>query len=387
MEWRALDLGASPLSTPSDHTERLTEVVSQLLPVLLRTLDALDQVQRHTHPNRFAQLGETLEQFRPDMAAMAASFEKEQWPSELEGFQALLGQATREIHASLERCALAHTSRDPFIDWMRGMRGRSVAMEALYPLAAAFSPVSRFFLESSRRTDDALLGRIEAGMRAVAGADDAPVIGMMNANNSRKERGGFSLYVPEYYTPGEAWPLVVALHGGSGHGADFLWTWLREARSRGFILLSPTARDGTWSLMGEDIDAGPIHQMVEYVCEHWNVDRERVLLTGMSDGGTYTTLLGLAEGSPFTALAALCGVFHPMNQLNGNMARVPGRKVYLLHGALDWMFPAETARAAYDQLLAAGADVTYREVPDLSHTYPRDENDAILRWFDPSLAQ
>ena len=107
----------------------------------------------------------------------------------------------------------------------------------------------------------------------------------------------------------------------------------------------------------------------------------------MSDGGTYTTLLGLAEGSPFTALAALCGVFHPMNQLNGNMARVPGRKVYLLHGALDWMFPAETARAAYDQLLAAGADVTYREVPDLSHTYPRDENDAILRWFDPSLAR
>ena len=374
------------MSTPPDRTEHLTEVVSRLLPVLLRTLDALDQVQRHTHPGRFEQLGETLEQFRPDMTAMAESFEKEQWPDELEGFQALLAQATREIHAALERCALAHASPDPFIEWMRGMRGRSVAMEALYPLSAAFSPISRFFLEPSARTDEALLGAIEAGTRVGAREDDQPAVGVLNANNSRKERGGFSLYVPEYYQAGQTWPLVVALHGGSGHGADFLWTWLREARSRGFILLSPTARDGTWSLMGDDIDAEPIHQMVEYVCEHWNVDRDRVLLTGMSDGGTYTTLLGLAQGSPFTALGALCGVFHPMNQLNGNLARVPGRRVYLLHGALDWMFPAETARTAYDQLLAAGADVTYREVPDLSHTYPRDENDALLRWFDSSLA-
>jgi phospholipase/carboxylesterase len=43
------------------------------------------------------------------------------------------------------------------------------------------------------------------------------------------------------------------------------------------------------------------------------------------------------------------------------------------------------ARMARDQLQAAGADVTYREIEDLSHTYPREENDGILRWFDPRL--
>lgn len=374
------------MSIPEERSERLTEVVSWLLPVLLRTLDALDQVQRHTHPGRFAQLAETLEQFRSDMGAVVETFEKEPWPDELEGFRSLLSAATREVHGALERCVLAHTNADPFVEWMRGMRGRSSAMDALYPLSTTFTPVSRFFLEAAAREDDDLLARIRGGMRAPFEGDERPTIGLMNANNSRKERGGFSLYVPEYYDAERQWPLVVILHGGSGHGADFLWTWLREARSRGFILLSPTARDGTWSLMGEDVDAESIHQMVEYVRGHWNVDPENVLLTGMSDGGTYTTLLGLAEDSPFTALAALCGVFHPMNQLNGNMARLPGRRIYLLHGALDWMFPVDTARAAYDQLLAVGADVTYREVVDLSHTYPRDENDAILRWFDPGLA-
>jgi phospholipase/carboxylesterase len=32
-------------------------------------------------------------------------------------------------------------------------------------------------------------------------------------------------------------------------------------------------------------------------------------------------------------------------------------------------------------LKGAGADVVYREIPDLSHTYPRDENARIIDWF------
>ena len=61
------------------------------------------------------------------------------------------------------------------------------------------------------------------------------------------------------------------------------------------------------------------------------------------------------------------------------------RRIYLVHGALDWMFPVAMAQAAAAELKAAGADVTYREIADLSHTYPREENDGILRWFDPRL--
>ena len=32
-------------------------------------------------------------------------------------------------------------------------------------------------------------------------------------------------------------------------------------------------------------------------------------------------------------------------------------------------------------LVQAGAAVVHREIADLSHTYPRDENAAILDWF------
>ena len=49
-----------------------------------------------------------------------------------------------------------------------------------------------------------------------------------------------------------------------------------------------------------------------------------------------------------------------------------------------WKFTRHAT--AFDTLVKHGADVLFREVPDLSHTYPREENARILEWFDPALA-
>ena len=121
-------------------------------------------------------------------------------------------------------------------------------------------------------------------------------------------------------------------------------------------MLSPTSRDRTWSIMGgDDVDAEPLRQMVESVAARYPVDRTRVLLTGMSDGATYALLCGLRDGMPFTHLAPLCGVLHPMLLANGELVRARDMPVYLVHGALDWMFPVHTARLARQALTAAGA--------------------------------
>ena len=55
--------------------------------------------------------------------------------------------------------------------------------------------------------------------------------------------------------------------------------------------------------------------------------------------------------------------------------------IYLVHGKLDWMFPVQVARQTRDALAAAGANVTYRELDDLSHCYPREMNAAMLDWL------
>ena len=252
------------------------------------------------------------------------------------------------------------------------------AQNALYPLRSVLPPLGRFFAEphqwpSLAGLDPEPTDGIRVGIHRAGGAGD-------------DDRGGFVFYVPEHWDGVARWPLVVALHGGAGHGADFLWTWLREARSRGFFLLAPTSRGSTWSLMGSDVDSQAIQRMMDFVGQRWPFDPERVLLTGLSDGATFTFLSGLAEDAPFTALAPVSGVLHPMCAVNGNLERAAGRRIYLVHGALDWMFPIDTARDAAETLHASGADLVFREIDDLSHAYPREENAAILSWFDPSLA-
>jgi len=67
--------------------------------------------------------------------------------------------------------------------------------------------------------------------------------------------------------------------------------------------------------------------------------------------------------------------------------RVQGLPIHIAHGALDWMFSVELAREAHALLQRAGARVTYREIEDLSHTYPRELNPDILAWLDATPAQ
>jgi phospholipase/carboxylesterase len=273
--------------------------------------------------------------------------------------------------------AVARSPGDP-IDLFRALRRFARVQEALYPLAPALEPVSRWFLDPDRRADDELVARLRDG----ALRDDEIRLGVLHAENERDARGGFSLYVPEQWDGRSAMALVVALHGGSGHGRDFLWSWLRDARARGVLVLAPTSRDRTWSIMGgEDVDAEGLRRMVESVAARYPVDRSRILLTGMSDGATYAFLCGLRDEGPFTHLAPACGVLHPFLLVPGGLARARGRPIYMIHGALDWMFPIASAQFAREALEAAGARLVYREIADLSHTYPRDENPRILDWL------
>ena len=353
-------------------SEAVVDDIVALLPPLLQSLEALGFVARHLNPPDFDRVMEAAG--APDEALQAVRSRLTDWPEEFSEIRTSLEAASNAALAAFAGLRAVQHGNGDLVAVFRALRYAPRAQEALYPLATRFPPVSSFFLDPASREDPDLLARL---------AQPAPDnTGIMHDHNEPGSRGGFSLYVPEYYTPDRAWPLVMALHGGSGNGRGFLWSWLRDARSHGAILVAPTATGPTWALMGDDTDTPNLARILSQVRSRWNVDSKRMLLSGMSDGGTFCYVTGFTSTSPFTHLAPVAATFHPLMAEIADAERLRGLPVHIVHGRLDWMFPVQVARQTRDALSAAGASVTYRELDDLSHCYPREMNAEILKWMN-----
>ena len=356
-------------------TEPAIDAVSQLVPATLKAMHALEFAGRHLSPASLPRVVEAMAGRDEELGAALAASRAIDWPERLKPVRACLEPAAEAAAAGIAGLRSAGEAPQPIVAAYRALRNYAQAAQSIYPMAAFLKPVSQFFLEQPARDDAAFMARLAA-------VDPArEKVGVMHAGGPSGTRGGFSLYVPETYDPERSYPLVVALHGGSGNGGAFVWSWLREARTRELIVMAPTAIGATWSLMDPDTDGPSIDAMVEQVAQQWTIDAERKLLTGMSDGGTFSYVLGLRGDCQFTHLAPIAAAFHPMLMTFADADRLRDLPIHIIHGAQDWMFPSQLAQQAEQTLSQAGAQVIYREIPDLSHTYPRDENGGILDWF------
>jgi phospholipase/carboxylesterase len=352
-------------------SEAVVDDIVAVLPPLLQSLEALGFVARHFHPPSFNRVMEAAGHPDEDLNAVRPRIDG--WPAQFADTQRSLETACDAALAGFAGLRAVQAGNGDFTAAFRALRQLARAEEAIYPLAAKFPPVSSFFLNLEFCENADLLAHLSAPATETTG--------IIHDHNERGSRGGFSLYVPEYYSPDSNWPLVMALHGGSGNGRDFLWRWLRDARSLGAILVAPTARGSTWALMGEDADTQNVGRILDSVRSRWSIDPARLLLTGMSDGGTFSYVTGLEAASPFTHLAPVAATFHPLMVEIADAERLRGLPIHIVHGRLDWMFPVQTARLTRDVLTAAGANVTYREIENLSHCYPREMNAPILKWL------
>jgi phospholipase/carboxylesterase len=353
-------------------SEAVVDDIVAVLPPLLQSLEALSFVARRLNPPDFDQVMEAIG--APEEILRSARAQFGEWPPEFADTRRSIETASDAALAAFAGLREVRRGNGDLVAVFRALRYSPRAQEALYPLAAKFPPVSDFFIDPAMLDDSGLKARL-----------DQPVTedtGVFHDHNEPGSRGGFSFYIPEYYTPGRNWPLVMALHGGSGNGRNFLWSWLRDARSFGAILVAPTATGPTWALMGEDTDTPNLMRILETVRGRYNIDPTRMLMTGLSDGGTFCYVSGLDGASPFTHLAPVAATFHPLMAEMADADRLRGLPVFLVHGRLDWMFPVQVARQTNSLLSAAGADVTYREIDDLSHCYPREINAEMLNWLN-----
>ena len=341
---------------------------------LVASLESFESAQRAYFPGIVPRL---REQFTPAIEALEEAkggLQAVHAPPGQEALQEKLLEASVLCLDALKLSIAADGLEEALVNFRKAGRRMHRAQEFLLALCTVIPAVNRYFLEEPARS---------RAHEFIPNPGPDPATGLIHGGPETDPyaRGATSFYIPEVPDRSEPIPLVIALHGGFGHGRDFIWTWLREARSRRFALACPTSRNITWTITGPDADGEMLRQLLAFSLGRLNIDRSRILLTGLSDGATYALKRSLDEETPFTHFAIFSGLLAPFD-----MRHAKGRRIFWVHGAKDWMFPAWRAKMAEKELVAAGAEVTLEIVPDLYHAYPRERNDRVLTWFDPSLS-
>lgn len=351
-----------------------SRAIDALAERLASALEAFESAQRHYFPGIVPELRARLAPIEESLADTRRGLETAPIAPGMEDTRRVLLEASALCLDALALTTEAEGLEPSLVNVRKAGRKSHRVLEMLLPLCPVVPALNRYFLEPGARA---------GASESPAGPGENPATGLFHGGleSDPYARGSVSFYIPGTGDGPEPLPLVVALHGGFGHGRDFLWSWLREARSRRFALACPTSHNLTWSILGPDADAQLLQKVLAYAAGRWNIDRSRVLLTGLSDGATYALKRALDAETPFTHFAVFSGILVPFNP-----AGAKGRRIYWVHGAKDWMFPVWRARMGEKELAAAGADVTLEVVPDLYHAYAREKNGTILTWFDPRLS-
>lgn len=96
--------------------------------------------------------------------------------------------------------------------------------------------------------------------------------------------------------------------------------------------------------------------------DEFNIDKSRVYLTGLSQGGHGTFAIGSKHPGMFAAMAAICGW--------GDKAMVEGLKktpMWIFHGEADEVINVNRSKEIFDWLKAAGAPVKLTLYPGVGH--------------------
>lgn len=210
----------------------------------------------------------------------------------------------------------------------------------------------------------------------------------------------YALYVPRSYDHRRAWPLILFLHGRGECGSDGsrqlhvgLGPELLAQPDRWpYLVLFPQkpAKDDEW----EQHEAALL-AMLDEVSGRYNVDPNRVLLTGLSQGGHGTWVLGARHPERWAALVPVCGYagapigFPPVRSLSSRfegsaadlapaLAALP---IWAFHGEADDTVPVAATLELVAAAQRAGGSPKLTVLPGVGH----NSWDAAYR--NPQLAE
>jgi hypothetical protein len=192
----------------------------------------------------------------------------------------------------------------------------------------------------------------------------------------RSEAGEYfyTLDVPESYDPARKYQIRVQLHGGVGRretntpprsGANGRLPGVEQ------IYVMPYAwRDAPW-WAGRQVEN--LRAILDVVKRTYNVDENRVVLSGVSDGGTGAYYTAMRETTPFASFVPLNGFILVLKnetaEADGDLFpnNLLNKPLFIVNGGRDPMYPTSVVDPYIEHLKSAGVDLVYRPQPNAAH--------------------
>jgi len=217
-------------------------------------------------------------------------------------------------------------------------------------------------------------------------------------------------YLPVNYDPAKKWPLVIQMHGYNGANPVYVRWWAADSRHpgidtefsnhQGVIYMEPHGRGNVQYLGMGDSDV--VHAIAE-AKRLFNVDNDRVYLTGDSMGGWGTWNVSTRHPDLFAAIAPVFGGvdYHSsmseedlakllpldrfLNEKQSSWAMADGLlnvPIFVHHGDADQAVNVDWSRWGVRLLQRWGYDVRYQEFPGRIHEALESQNGNMsIEWF------
>ncbi len=187
------------------------------------------------------------------------------------------------------------------------------------------------------------------------------------------------LFIPTTYSAAVPAPFVLGLHGSLGSASNLIELLSPYAEDHGFIVLAVDSRNSTWDGVQQTfgVDVAFIDSALAYAFKRCAVDANHVIVSGVSDGGTYSIGLALANGDLFRRSVA----HSPAAIKESNSGRTGHPEFFVSHGTQDTVVPVARSRNdIVPTLRADGYTVLYLEFNG-GHDVPPDVALAAVNWF------
>ncbi len=189
----------------------------------------------------------------------------------------------------------------------------------------------------------------------------------------------YFIHIPQNYNPSKPAQLLVYLHGGVGRKdfvEDFdeytqqvIEIFPQEVRDDWFFLF-PQGNQNTmwWDLVGME----NIKTQIRNLKENYNINDNKIYMTGFSDGGSASFHFALTDPNLFAAFYPLNGYIAVGSRVTQNPAYLPNlrnRHSRAINTDEDGLYPSADMRLLMELSLQAGADLLYKEYWGIGHDF------------------